>query len=451
MLTQTDKSLIYSSQIKLAFLYSSLFGGILLFLGFISHQVLQVVFNQVIDRELEALSIVVEDRIKFRLKEPGYLSPADRIQVETICPAGFPCQEQLTDPLLRTLIRENYSFRLVSLTGDFIGAIGESPDRFLSKNLLKPSYTDYDRANNPYHFHRFTLRTIRGQSWGYLQVGRSIQRQNDYISGLHILIFLGIPLTMVLVGGTGWWFAGVALHPVYKSYVKMQQFTADASHELRTPIASIKAILAVATVDETSLDLKQSNFLESIQRQSDRLEKMTQDLLLLSRLESKQVLPRTESICLNTLIQDLDEEIAPLALSRNVELVSRIQSQKLLYISGNSSHIYRLFSNLITNAIQHTPAAGLVELELVYRQNYAIVTVRDNGSGIAATDLPHLFDRFYRASQDRSRETGGVGLGLAIAQSIALAHNGQVQVQSQICQGSTFTVRLPLRAVGDPA
>ena len=118
---------------------------------------------------------------------------------------------------------------------------------------------------------------------------------------------------------------------------------------------------------------------------------------------------------------------------------------------GDCDRLYRAISNLITNAIQYTPAGGVVTIGLAYADRQAMITISDNGIGIAAADLPHIFDRFYRVQSDRSRATGGTGLGLAITSAIVRAHQGSIKVNSQVAsssiahQGTTFTVRLPAK------
>ena len=242
------------------------------------------------------------------------------------------------------------------------------------------------------------------------------------------------------------------MRPIYESYEKMQRFTADASHELRTPISATRAMLevAIAQVDVCDNTETRQTWI-SLQRQNDRIGQLAQDLLLLSRLDLAQQdhaeehpEQHQESICLNDLVQDLEEELAPLALAAQVELISELQISKQLYITGNSNQIYRLLSNLISNAIQYTLPQGLVKIQLSHRHNEAIVMIQDTGIGVEKDDLPHLFDRFYRVNHDRSRVRGGVGLGLAIARAIAMAHRGEISVQSQPGVGSQFTVRLPL-------
>jgi signal transduction histidine kinase len=443
---QIKPSIVDLSRLKLAILYSVTVGSILLFLGVVSHRFLTYSFSNVIDHELNLLSIIVKGELAGLLKNPGELPFKDIQSQNGICSKVSRCTSISNRTLLINLVKEDRSLRLVNFEGMVVGAIGEPIDRFSGRNTLELSYKDYDQNHRVYHFHRFPIETVTGRPWGYLQIGRSVQQLDNYMAGLHLFIIVGIPLSMLMIGGTGWWFAGMAMAPVYQSYTKMKQFTIDASHELRTPIAATQAILELELCKDRGLNTAQHQVLQSLKRQNDRLGKLTRDLLFLSRLDLVHQTINMELVCLNELIQDLDEEIAPLALTNQVELVSHCRSQQLLYVKGDSSHLYRLLNNLICNAIQYTPSNGRVIVELVCRQNQALITVQDTGIGIASIDLPHLFNRFYRVNSDRSQQTGGVGLGLAIAQSIVTAHNGHIQVRSTIGEGSTFIVRLPLQS-----
>jgi signal transduction histidine kinase len=151
---------------------------------------------------------------------------------------------------------------------------------------------------------------------------------------------------------------------------------------------------------------------------------------------------RSQPCCLNDLVSDLEEELAPLAIANSIDLRLEIPD-KPLYVNGDSDRLYQAIANLINNAIQYTPAGGIVLIRLTAVDRQAIVSVRDNGVGIAAEDLPHIFDRFYRVQADRARSTGGTGLGLAIVRAIVTAHHGDLKVESQLSVGSTFTVILP--------
>jgi signal transduction histidine kinase len=311
--------------------------------------------------------------------------------------------------------------------------LGANPKLIDSRDLR-------DRNGIIYHVHIMELSTVNGQPWGYLQVGRSLQKFDDYMTSLHLLIAFGIPLAMLLIGGASWWLSGIAMQPIYQSYERMQRFTLDASHELRTPVAAIQATLEVALSEE---DVKPST-LQTLKRQSDRLSQLARDLLLLARLDDSASTKAWETVSLNELIQDLEEELASLAIAQSIDLSSQIKTPQTLYVQGNPEQLYRLISNLIQNAIKYTPAQGRIVVELLRDKTNAVITVQDSGSGISETDLTHIFDRFYRVKSDRDRKTGGVGLGLAIARAIVLAHRGQIQVESKLGQGTTFSVRLPL-------
>jgi len=272
--------------------------------------------------------------------------------------------------------------------------------------------------------------------WGYLQVGRSIQRLNDYMNSLHWLLGLGVPFSMILIGGAGWWLAGLAMRPIEKSYQQLQKFTADAAHELRTPITSLQTIVETNSINQETQ--------KALERQIKRLVTLTQDLLLLSRVESGLQEAKLQEICLNDLVADVEEELMPVAMNAQVLLSSNIPIESYLYIQGNEGQIYRMLLNLVSNAIKYTPESGEVIINLTTNDHQGLITIKDTGIGIPTSDIPHIFNRFYRVNADRSRHTGGSGLGLAIALAIVQTHKGKLEVESSINHGSTFTVILPL-------
>jgi signal transduction histidine kinase len=278
---------------------------------------------------------------------------------------------------------------------------------------------------------------IKGnQLWGYLQVGRSIQRLNDYMNSLHWLLGLGVPFSMILIGGAGWWLAGLAMRPIEKSYQQLQKFTADAAHELRTPITSLQTIVETNSINPETQ--------KALERQIKRLVILTQDLLLLSRVESGLQEAKWQEICLNDLVADVEEELMPVAMNAQVLLSSNIPIESYFYIQGNEGQIYRMLLNLVSNAIKYTPESGEVKINLTTNDHQGLITIKDTGIGIPTSDIPHIFNRFYRVHADRSRHTGGSGLGLAIALAIVQNHKGKLEVQSDVNNGSTFTVILPL-------
>ncbi len=233
------------------------------------------------------------------------------------------------------------------------------------------------------------------------------------------------------------------MQPIYQSYQQQQQFTANAAHELRSPLASLLATVeAILRVPQSNPQQMQT-MLQTVERQGRRLSHLIADLLFLTSLEQNSSPKPFQPCCLNDLISDLTEEFLELATIAEIHLVNQIPNYKI-YVLGNESQLYRLVSNLIANAIQYTPSGGHVVISLTARDRTAFISVKDTGIGIASAQQTRIFERFYRVDSDRSRKTGGTGLGLAIVQAISQVHQGSIQVQSELGQGTIFTLRLPL-------
>jgi len=224
-----------------------------------------------------------------------------------------------------------------------------------------------------------------------------------------------------------------------------KDFVANVSHELRTPLTSIRGFA------ETLLDgaLEDSNnnrrFVEIIKSHALRLSDLTMDLLTLATLESDSFHLKPETIDLPTFIHEVLESFRPLALTKRQELEALIEP-RLPHIQADRGRIRQVMTNLLDNAAKFTPEEGRIALEVRFNADQTAVElhVRDHGIGIPSSDLPRIFERFYRVDKARSREQGGTGLGLAIVKHIAEAHRGHVSVTSTLGQGSDFCVTLPL-------
>jgi two-component Ni(II)/redox sensor kinase NrsS len=292
------------------------------------------------------------------------------------------------------------------------------------------------------HAHPQTNAFHAHPSWGYLQIGRTLEAFDAEVKRMQWILAIGFPLVLGVVAVSSWWLSGLAMQPIYQSYQQQQQFTANAAHELRSPLASL-----LATVEAT-LRLPPSHrqnvpmMLQTVERQGRRLSDLITDLLFLTSLEHQSSPKPFQPCCLNDLISDLTEEFLELATQSDIHLIHQIPPQAL-YVLGHESQLYRLVSNLMANAIQYTPRGGQVVVSLTARDRTALITVKDTGIGIAPEQQARIFDQFYRVDSDRARKTGGTGLGLAIVQAIAKSHQGNIQVQSQLGRGSTFIVKLP--------
>lgn len=230
------------------------------------------------------------------------------------------------------------------------------------------------------------------------------------------------------------------------AFKKNIQFTGDASHELRTPIALIRTTAELALRrNRTAPDYEAA--LRQILLESERTSALIENLMVLARADSGAEALKFSAVDLGESVQQACIQGRTLAEPRHVTFDWDIADREMP-VKGDPHALRRLFLILIDNALKYTPASGRVSVSVQPNGAYVAGEVRDTGIGIAAEDLPNIFERFYRADKARSRETEGAGLGLAIARWIADAHGASIQVESSPGQGSVFRVRIPLAADG---
>lgn len=221
---------------------------------------------------------------------------------------------------------------------------------------------------------------------------------------------------------------------VEKSLESQRRFVADASHELKTPLTAIGGMADMLKLGQEPE--KQRKAIDIISRETDRMSRLVADLLTLSKAGQKPAEQTIEHLNLSQVLQETVEVVEALHPDRNIE----VEIENDLYMMGNRDELTRLIRNLLDNAVQHTPPQAKVKASLHLQGEGVMLTVADEGSGIEARDLPHLFERFYRPDSSRARKTGGSGLGLAIVESIAHRHGGTVSVTSVLGKGSEFHV-----------
>lgn len=222
------------------------------------------------------------------------------------------------------------------------------------------------------------------------------------------------------------------------SFEAERQFSSDVSHELRTPIAVIRSQCEFALSGQAGEEEKREAF-EAVLKQSERMNSIVSQLLLLSRAENGKFVPEREPVELNVLCETVCEELEAMAAERQVELTWNTEE---LQITGDETLLIRMVNNLVSNAIRYNRPGGSAEVSLRKRGKYAVLTVRDTGIGIRREDLGQIFSRFYRA--DRSRSSEGTGLGLSMAAWIARVHGGSIRAESVYGEGSVFTAELPI-------
>jgi heavy metal sensor kinase len=222
------------------------------------------------------------------------------------------------------------------------------------------------------------------------------------------------------------------------AFAQQQQFTSDAAHELRTPVSVMLTQTQTALNREReAADYKQT--VEACQRAAQRMRRLIESLLALARLDAGQEVLKRLRFDFSKTISECVELVNPLAGERGVKISVELEP---LEITGDSERLAQVVTNLLTNAIQYNHDGGQVRVKLKSENGLAVLTVADTGAGISAEDVPRVFERFYRA--DKSRSTGGNGLGLAISKAVVEAHGGTIEVSSAENFGTTFTVRLPV-------
>ncbi|TFI54519.1 two-component sensor histidine kinase [Mastigocladus laminosus UU774] len=316
---------------------------------------------------------------------------------------------------------------------------------------------------------------------GYLRVSHPWFEVTKPSRQLMLDLAIGIWMMVLSVGASGWFLSGKAMEPVHESYQRLKQFTADASHELRSPIALIQTNVQVALADLDTVEVKDTTLshyrqqLKLVERLTQRLGKLVNDLLFLARQDSGISTENFSACPLDALLIEVVEEQQLLAAEKNITLTFNLTDppaaetnpeilENWFTLSGNWNQLVRLLTNLISNALRYTPSSGQVNVELArieatnrvsgLRSNYPQLQIKvsDTGIGIPAEALPRLFDRFYRVDPARTHpnkntkteNTTGSGLGLAIALAIVENHQGQIQVESTVGKGTNVTVTLPV-------
>jgi heavy metal sensor kinase len=339
-----------------------------------------------------------------------------------------------------------------------------------------------------WHHHAFRLLArkipLRGREWT-ITFGDSLDRVNDMLDRLRILLFTLIPLVIAIAAAGGSWLSRRALKPVgditaaaqsisienlserlavpatgdelqrlsetwnsmlgrLEGAVKqLSRFTADASHELRTPLAIIRSTAEIACRRPRSAESYRMA-LEQIVTDCERMTQLVEDLLFLARCDAENFSSPMRQLELRPVIAEICSRVESLADAKGISLAMDLL-EKPVHVVGDEAAIRRLVLILVDNAIKFCRSGGTVKVALQSDGEQVLLAVADSGPGISESELPHIFDRFYRAS-DASEGTGGSGLGLSLAHTIAQQHRATIEVSSISGEGSVFTVAFPKSA-----
>jgi two-component system sensor histidine kinase CiaH len=263
---------------------------------------------------------------------------------------------------------------------------------------------------------------------------RQLNEDRDHLKGS--LLFFNL-MVLAAGGAASYLLARRTLQPIEEALNSQSQFAADASHELRTPLAAIQAENEVALRSASLTKAQAVELLKSNLEEVAKLKALSDGLL---RLTGGQDKVEFEKVSIKDIIPLAIERLSKTAAQKKIKL---IDNSKSLTVKGDLASLTELVSIFIDNAIKYSPAGSKINLNSHRDHRNIVISVKDAGQGIDSHALPHIFDRFYRAEDSRSKQTGGYGLGLAIARKIAEAHDGYIEVKSQPGVGSTFSLHLP--------
>lgn len=258
---------------------------------------------------------------------------------------------------------------------------------------------------------------------------------------LNLLVINGVILGVSAV--VGYFLAGKTLQPIEESLEEQKRFVADASHELRSPLTALKTSMEVALRDKKMSLTEAKKVIKSNLEDIDSLQFLSNNLLSLANFQSNSHNLVFREIDIAEVVKNAYRKILPLAKEKNIEIRIVVKKQTL---SVNKESLEEMIVIFLDNAVKYTPSGGKVSINTKTNNKHLLIEIKDTGIGIDPKDLPHIFDRFYRADASRTKEkVAGFGLGLSLAKRIIEIHKGSVEVASILGKGSNFIIRLPLK------
>ena len=397
-----------------------------------------------------------------------------------------------SDYLLNSVDREN-------LTTFVYNSQGKLMNKNLESEFIQDIITEVNKKNN-----FFKIIEYNNQKWAvlsstvnsapdqdftqtyHINLVYSFAREQKMLDNLILILLIMIPLTLILASGGGYFLASRALKAIdlisvtaakisqsnlsqrikinkgredeigrlvktlnslldrlENSFYRQKQFNADVSHELKTPISVIKAQIEEAIDSEKKLTSDQKNILLTIKKQIDQMNQLVSQMLLLAKVDGKNIKPDKEEFDLNVVVDAVIEEMNNLASEKNISIKKEIREGQEFRMKADLSLITQLLLNLIDNALKYSKDSGKIKIILTKLDGFYRLNIIDNGIGIAEEDLDDIFKRFYRVDKSRSREYGGTGLGLSICSWIVKIHGGEINIKSSLKKGSNFEILLP--------
>ena len=457
--------------VRLTFWYMGLLAATLIILGASAYALLSYSLQREVDGALESIANALADRYVEGIE----LSRSDSIEQLFRQFFGFvpldPYYEML-DPVERRPLLSNRNRRLPLSDAAWTNA---------SRGIAT-----FETVNQT---ERYPIRIltrpviVNSRVVNLVQVGMSLERTYRTSKSFLLILTTMLPVGLALAGVGGWLFARRSLRPVQvmtraarrisafrlserlkesgtgdeldqlartlnetlerldASFNQMRQFSADASHELQTPLTVLKGEIEVALRSHREAGEYRDTLVSALE-EIDRMAKLVDGLLFLARADSGVLKIDRQSIEIQDLVHDVQAELAKIAAECNVKL--DCENTEPVRIVGDPVLLRQLIQNLVHNGLKYTPEGGRVDVETALDGKRAVLTVSDTGEGIAPEEQDKIFQRFYRSARAKSQSGGNAGLGLSIVESIVKAHNGEIEVTSKIGSGTTFKVSLPI-------
>ncbi|RIE01231.1 sensor histidine kinase [Cohnella faecalis] len=301
----------------------------------------------------------------------------------------------------------------------------------------------YRFVSRPYQGNLPKIEKLSDTPLKTVQIITEISAEVYYLNRLLWSVGIGIGVGALLSIIAGYALARRALIPIQKAWDKQQQFIADASHELRSPLSVVQGQTQLLlrhpdhTIEEESVPIS------AILKETKRMSNMVSGLLLLARGDSHEEVIICKPVRVDGIIKEIAQNMEPIMDYKQLRLQLHVEGTEFL-INGAEDRLIQLFMILMDNAIKFTPEHGQIDLECVRQGKSVVVTVKDNGAGISERDLPLVFDRFYKGDSARDRGDHGAGLGLSIARWIVDQHQGSVHISSEVGHGTSVTIRFPM-------
>jgi heavy metal sensor kinase len=459
-------------RLRLALVYAGLTAAVCCALGIFVYGSLRRSLVAILDRSLETALVQIADDVEYPQGVPAFDSEdgdddGERTGREA---AGLDADDV------------DVAVRLLSPDGLLVlGAVGPAAD-LPPRPIDSDGYSVQRAVGGAWRLYSRALNAPDGRLEGWLQAIASLDPVEETLAALLSALAVGLPLLLLAAGAAGTAMAARALRPIedvaaaaasitdedlgrrigYRGSVsevsrlagsfdrmlerlqaafeRERRFTSDAAHELRTPLTALKGQIEVALRRARS-PLAYRRTLAALEVYVDRLIRLADDLLFMARMDHAARPAGRIEIRLNDLLSAVAEQISHAARGRGIRL--RLEAPRPVTVRADMDQLIRLFLNLLDNAVRYTQDKGRIRISVQNGDGAAVVEIANTGEGIPPADLPFVFDRFFRVAADRSRRTGGAGLGLAIAREIARAHGGSIAARSEPGVLTTFTVSLP--------